>query len=343
MITKVVKGKDLRSLKFQIKGEYDIPVINAIRRISIANLEVYCFSRNTIEFKINQTHNHDFLSMRLSLLPLNTNEFQKMEKIPGFELEKVFAELNVSNDSETSGDFKSVYSDDFRIYSGDDKTLLDTSKLITIPKILLLKLKPGERISCSIGVMKGTHKENGGMFSPVSKCLYYFEPDVTTELPKTERSILDREKNYLKNKSGNPSIYNYEIETDGQLPVEDIFSMACDYAVELIRSKQDEIKKIEISSSVSIKTSPTNMQGYDFIFENSDDTLGNLIQTFGLKDKDVKYIGYNIPHLLDKKLFIRISLGDNIPRSVYEKKIIDIGNEIIKTIQKLKKEYIDAI
>lgn len=342
MITTVVKGKKLRSLKFQIKGDFDVALINAIRRISIANLSVYCFSRNTIEFKINQNHNHDFLSMRFSLLPLNTTEFQKMEEMPGFELEKVFAELNVANDSEISGDFKSVYSDDFHIYSGDDKTLLDTSKLITIPKILLLKLKPGERISCSIGVMKGTHKENGGMFSPVSKCLYYFEPD-ETELSKMERSILDKEKIYLKNKSGNPSIYNYEIETDGQLPVEGIFSMACDYAVELIRSKQDEIKKIDVSSSVSIKTSPTNMQGYDFIFENSDDTLGNLIQTFGLKDKDIKYIGYNIPHILDKKLFIRISLGDDISRSVYEKKLIDIGNEIIKSIQKLKKEYIDAI
>ena len=342
MITTVVKGKKLRSLKFQIKGDFDVALINAIRRISIANLSVYCFSRNTIEFKINQNHNHDFLSMRFSLLPLNTTEFQKMEEMPGFELEKVFAELNVANDSEISGDFKSVYSDDFHIYSGDDKTLLDTSKLITIPKILLLKLKPGERISCSIGVMKGTHKENGGMFSPVSKCLYYFEPD-ETELSKMERSILDKEKIYLKNKSGNPSIYNYEIETDGQLPVEAIFSMACDYAVELIRSKQNEIKKIDVSSSVSIKTSPTNMQGYDFIFENSDDTLGNLIQTFGLKDKDIKYIGYNIPHILDKKLFIRISLGDDISRSVYEKKLIDIGNEIIKSIQKLKKEYIDAI
>jgi DNA-directed RNA polymerase subunit L len=85
------------------------------------------------------------------------------------------------------------------------------------------------------------------------------------------------------------------------------------------------------------------MQGYDFIFEDSDDTLGNLIQTFGLKDKDIKYIGYNIPHILDKKLFIRISLGDDISRSIYEKKVIDIGNEIIKSIQKLKKEYIDAV
>ena len=92
-----------------------------------------------------------------------------------------------------------------------------------------------------------------------------------------------------------------------------------------------------------MKTSPTNMEGYDFIFENSDDTLGNWIQTTGLKYKEIKYIGYNIPHILDKKLFVRVSLGDGIPRSKYEGIMMEIMDSMIKTAQKLKKEYLDAI
>jgi len=94
---------------------------------------------------------------------------------------------------------------------------------------------------------------------------------------------------------------------------------------------------------VSMKTSPTNMEGYDFIFENSDDTLGNWIQTAGLKYKEIKYIGYNIPHVLDKKLFVRVSLGEGVPRSKYEAIMIEIMDSMIKTAQKLKKEYTDAI
>ena len=103
MITKIVKAKN--SLKFQIKGDYDVCVINAIRRITIANLSTFAFSRKTINFKTNQTiYNEDFLSMRFSLLPLNVSEFEKLEKLPDFNLDSVVAELEVSN----VGEIKSV-------------------------------------------------------------------------------------------------------------------------------------------------------------------------------------------------------------------------------------------
>ena len=76
MITKIVKSKN-NSLKFQIKGDYDVCVINALRRITIANLSTFAFSRNSIVFQTNKTiYNEDFLSMRFSLLPLNSNILQ---------------------------------------------------------------------------------------------------------------------------------------------------------------------------------------------------------------------------------------------------------------------------
>ncbi len=347
MITKIVKSKN--SLKFQIKGDYDVCVINAIRRITIANLSIFAFSRKTIVFQTNKTiYNEDFLSMRFSLLPLNVIEFEKLEKIDDFDLDSVVAELDISNDSNNVGEIKSVYSDDFRFYYGDDRKSLDVSKMITVPKILLLKLKQGDKISCNIRVMRGTHKDNGAMFSPVSKCVHYFEPDIKGYALKTDSvnldvAVLEKEKTYLKKDDGNPSIYNYELENDGQIEIEKLFPMACDYAVALIKSKEAEIKEIEKSAIVSIKTSPTNMEGYDFIFENSDDTIGNWIQTTGLKNKEIKYIGYNIPHILDKKLFVRVSLGEEVPRSKYETIMIDVMDSMIMTAQKLKKEYMDAI
>ncbi len=44
MITKIIKSKN-NSLKFQIKGDYDVCVINALRRITIANLSTFAFFR----------------------------------------------------------------------------------------------------------------------------------------------------------------------------------------------------------------------------------------------------------------------------------------------------------
>ena len=49
MITKIVKGKN--SLKFQIKGDYDVCVINAIRRITSLIFRHSLFRENQSFFR----------------------------------------------------------------------------------------------------------------------------------------------------------------------------------------------------------------------------------------------------------------------------------------------------
>jgi DNA-directed RNA polymerase subunit L len=86
------------------------------------------------------------------------------------------------------------------------------------------------------------------------------------------------------------------------------------------------------------------MTGFDFIFEKSDDTLGNVVQTYGIQDKDIHYIGYHIPHPLDRKLYIRLSLvNETAPRATYEKKIISIMQRIISILEGLKSDYVKAV
>ena len=95
---------------------------------------------------------------------------------------------------------------------------------------------------------------------------------------------------------------------------------------------------------VYIETSPTNMTGFDFIFEKSDDTLGNIVQTYGIQDKDIHYIGYHIPHPLDRKLYIRLALvNEKAPRDAYEKKIIQVMQSIISIVEGLKSDYAKAL
>ena len=134
------------------------------------------------------------------------------------------------------------------------------------------------------------------------------------------------------------------METDGMYPILDIFSLGCDYYIKLLQSKIDEIKNIETSTIVYIETSPTNMTGFDFIFEKSDDTIGNVVQTYGIQDKDIHYIGYHIPHPLDRKLYIRLSLvNDTATRNDYEKKMIQIMQRIISILEDLKSDYVKAV
>jgi len=345
--------KSTNSLKFRITNKKDelleIALINAIRRSIIVNLEGYAFLRDTINFSVNTSiYNEDFLSQRVSLIPLN---YSKLDKLNISEIEGNF---EASNDDPI--EFKRFYAKDIKLYYGPLDVPIEERKslddIYPIPDVLLLELKPNQKVKFTIRIGKGTHKENGASFCPISKCLYYFEPDskelskVMAEVPeerKRELEPLNRDKCYMKTAKGIPLIYNFELENDGVIPIVSLFERACDYLINLLDSKINEIKNIEVSKTVAIETSPTNMKGYDFVFENSNETLGNLMQSYGLRDKDIHYIAYQVPHPSDKRLYVRISLDESAERKDYEKKVIGIMQQIITILNGLKKDYMSSV
>jgi DNA-directed RNA polymerase subunit L len=341
MSTIVSLKKSSNAIQFKInnkKENYEIALINGLRRIILVNLDSFCFSRESIQFQKNTSiYNEDFMSQRFSLIPLNAKECSKLD------LTKLEAHFNATCTNVVEP--TSYYAKDIKLYymegeaeGEEDKILLDTSKYITIPDILLANIKPTQEMICTFKVKRGNHKENGGMYCPVSKCVYFFESDSKDE------SLNAREKDYLKTKNLLPLIYNFELETDGMYPIKEIFSIGCDYYIQLLQNKIEEIKNIETSTTVYIETSPTNMTGFDFIFEKNDDTLGNVIQTYGIQDKDINYIGYHIPHPLDRKLFIRLSLvNDKATRNDYENKMIQIMQRIISILEDLKSDYLKTV
>ena len=336
-ITSVKKSPNTIQFKINNKKEnYEISLINGLRRIILVNLDSFCFSRELIQFQKNTSiYNEDFMSQRFSLIPLNAKEFSKLD------LTKVEAHFHATCTNMTEP--TSYYAKDIQLfYTEDDdesgKKLLDNSKYITIPDILLANIKPNQEMICVFKVKRGNHKEDGGMFCPVSKCVYHFDSDSKDDTP------VARERDYLKTKSLLPLVYNFELETDGMYPILDIFSLGCDYFIQLLQNKIEEIKNIEASTMVYIETSPTNMTGFDFIFEKNDDTLGNVVQTYGIQDKEIHYIGYHIPHPLDRKLYIRLSLvNEKATRDAYEKKMIQIMQHIISILEDLKSDYVKAL
>jgi len=346
--------KSSNSVEFKIvnkkENDFEIALINGLRRIILVNLETYCFDRDKIDILRNTSiYNEDFLTQRLSLVPLNYKELSKLD------ISKLQAHLNVSNSELV--EIKNFYASDIKIYYGDtdkpieERKLLDTNKLITLPSILLVSIKPEQHLDCMMEVKKGSHKEDGSMYCGVSKCVYYFEPDEKefiaqmSKLDATkqkEMAPILREQLYKKN-GDVPAIYNFSIETDDILPVKDVFVYACDYLINLLKGKIEEIRNIDASLMVKIETSPTNMFAYDFVFERSDDTLGNILQTYGMREKDIKYIGYHVPHPLDRRLYVRIAMEEKLGRNVYEKKVIELMQKVIKLCEGLKRDYLNAL
>lgn len=176
-ITSLKKSPNAIQFKINNKKEnYEIPLINGLRRIILVNLDCYCFSRESIQFQKNTSiYNEDFMSQRFALIPLNAKEFSKLD------ISKVEAHFNAT--CANAVEPTSYYSKDIQLFyleseeDSEGKRLLDNSKYITIPDILLANIKPTQEMICTFEVKRGNHKENGGMYCPVSKCVYHFESD----------------------------------------------------------------------------------------------------------------------------------------------------------------------
>lgn len=63
-----------------------------------------------------------------------------------------------------------------------------------------------------------------------------------------------------------------------------------------------------------------------FLFENEDDTIGNLLQSELLKDNEVIFAGYIRPHLLENYIKLDITVSANN----------DPNKKLLQAIQKIK-------
>lgn len=335
-------SKTAHKVEFKIKnkGDFEIALINALRRIILVNLSSINIDRDSVVFFENTSvFCDDFLNHRLSLLPLNVEELDKMN------YSNIMITCDVKNDElETIN----VYPKDFTVMM-DDKEI-PINKTFILENVIFCRLKSGQQISFTSTLKKGTSKTDSASFSLASKVSYMFEKDekmVKEELSKlktpeerNEFLLLNQERCYSRNPDGSPSLYKFMIEGDGMVKTQSLFKMGCDYLKEMLDEKIELLKNPESYEDIDIEVSKTNLTAFDVIFTNSDDTLGNIIQTYGMKEKDISYIGYRVPHPLDRVLNIRISLTkkDFSEKDVCQK-LIDILKNVLTKISKLKKDY----
>jgi DNA-directed RNA polymerase II subunit RPB11 len=82
-----------------------------------------------------------------------------------------------------------------------------------------------------------------------------------------------------------------------------------------------------------------------FNIMNEDHTIGNLIRMQMLRNPDVVFAGYKMPHPLEKELIIKVRATDNTdPISVFKTSIADLRSEIayMKAQIKIGKDLVQA-
>ena len=225
---------------------------------------------------------------------------------------------------------------------------VDSTKYIPNQNILLNHLKKGEKINLEGVVHVSNHMNDDANYSAVSTISYSFKKDekkvkeeldkIEDELKKKDYEIRDADRLYETNKDDEVAVYNFILETTGTFTAKDVFTKSC----EIINNKMEIIKediKSNTNLKVSINRADFNLESYDFLILDEDDTFGNIITSYLLKNSKIKFAGYDIPHPLDNKLIVRTSLEGNNSKEDNIKIFIDTIDIVIKIIDDVNKEW----
>lgn len=247
--------------------------------------------------------------------------------------------------------------------------------------IILTKLKPSEKLHVHLQPSIGLGQENS-LFSPVGTVAYKFVQESDDQIKKAlakkiemvndERSkkkieilseeetkelerdfgLLDSKRVYKKDSDGNATTFDFQVESNGGLPVLNIIETAIEVLYHKIYDIHSVIQKDEsgaytfLKEGMMITRSPTRMVGYDITIPNEDHTLGNLItkymQNFYLRSDQgsgksgsvFEFVSYQKPHPLENKIVFRFQLLASLVKDSKEDEST-VVQYFVETLEKL--------
>jgi len=310
--------------------DIDLSVANALRRVLLTDIPNLGFRGEGDELSIEITHNdgplhNEFMAHRIGMIPIHLTYAEHQESEA--EAEWSF-ELDVAT---TSGEKRNVTTHDFKVFkNGTPLPHSETARLfpadeVTRDAILITRLRENERLAFTAKPVRSTAREHSG-FSPVSMCTYQFIVD--PEAAQQFTLPLDKERAYFKNKRGDPTRIHFAIESEGALTPKQLVHMAFDVLNEkLERTKNILSGNADGEGFLVSRFAQNGTKGFEFVFNNEDDTLGNLLQSLiyneTLRKREqlppiVSYVGYFCPHPLDPTMVVRLVIdGEDVPAETY--------------------------
>ena len=323
---------------------YDLGVgiVNSIRRTilsEIPNIAVsfdpYNKDMNDTEFLINTSSLHnEFLGHRLSLIPICLSA----EEIDSFNRDNYLFEIKVHNKTNL---MQPVTTKDIVVTNAEGLGYplevcerLFPKDPITGDHIIITKLKPnlfdpsrGEELHVRFRARKGIARDNA-CWCPVSMCSYKFIVDnaaaagaLTEKLAEVtdekERDVITKsfntleiEKHYIRDANLDPTAYAFSIESECALTPHSLFTQAIKVLIrKLYTISHNEDNKVEIHPI----NEDTNF--YAITIHDEDHTIGNLLQfyihaKFVKANKEVTYVGYSVPHPLEREVIVKIKFSN---------------------------------
>ena len=322
---------DLNNTSQNIK----ISLANAIRRTIISDIYTYAIDEKTVLFhENNSVLNNEFLKHRLTLIPLKSD-------LEGIDYENLLITCKKNNENELT---ENIYVSDFECIDINKNTIIDNSLIFPYPKILFAKIKNNQFISFEAKLTKSNSEHSGSAFSTVSTCIYTFKVDEKKSNEIIENLDEDKKKSFLtqdiqrvyeKNDIGDPNTYKFVIESIGFYDCNKIVDLGINSLIDKLNIIKNEIKN---NKSKKITLLQKNNEFYNFLIDNENETIGNLLSTYLSYDKEVFYCGYIIEHPLKKNIILKIKLNNdnNLENIIF---IIESNiNTILDILEKIKSE-----
>ena len=346
--------KDNNVSQFKISN-LDLSIVNSIRRTILTNIKNVAFffnvkEKNPENYGIHIIENdsplhNEFLAQRISMIPINLTS----EQISNWISDDYEFEIKVENNTKS---FKDVTSKDIIVtYKGNEDSKLREQMFpenkLTKEYILITRLPPTTqttKLHCKLKAFAGTAEESA-CWATTSLCTFYNDIDENTNKKNMEKFIeqnpklkpekaklryntLDYQRAFHKNEFNEPDQFIFKIEPECILTIQDIFKQSLEYLIDKIDALIDfNESKITVSNEKEF---------YKIILNDETHTIGNLLQSLlynihirEKKSKEISFIGYFVPHPLEKRVFMKIvsSLDD-----------ISFKNELIESFENIKKE-----
>jgi len=296
---------DLNNFSKEIKTS----LANALRRTIISDIYTYAIDNDTIVFYDNTSMlNNEFLKHRLTLIPIVSNL--------DINYDDIIISCKKTNESEN---MENIYAYDFICTDSKNNKIIDNNIIFKYPNILFGKLKINQYLSFECKLTRNNSYYGGSFFSPVSICLYTFKTDenkveeITKDMNESEKKTFftqDVERVYKRNEIGDPSGYQFQIESAGFYDIKDILIFGINSLKERLNNLKNELRNKK-SKKVSLLDNDVNPDFFDFLIDHENETIGNLLSTYITYNPNVFYCGYVIEHPLKNNIILRIKLKEN--------------------------------
>lgn len=307
----ITHSNDKKTMSFKIRG-MDTSIVNGLRRTLLSDIPVVAFKYCPTHPDINDItilkntgslHN-EFIGHRMSLVPLC---FSQLE-VKNFQPSLYKFVLKCENTTTkplvvTTRDIK-VYTPTGDMYPPEVHDNIFPMK----SPILLTKLMQNQELHIEGFASIGTARDNAGR-SAVSLSVYEFavdedlatkkENEIVEPSEKEDFRNLDRYRLFKQDADGNPTEFNFSIESACGMACDDLVDTALDTMSNGLNKIITGVRQITHSRSNNIEV---------LLVEGINHTLGNIVSTH-LQNK-LSYAGYNVPHPLEESCIFKFTMGD---------------------------------